>query len=537
MFDGVDRKPGGTRMAGHIDEHASGDEKRRFADGPVVVFTWRNEPGWPVEYVSPSVERILGYPPEELVDGNPPYAELVHDDDIDRVLREVKEHSDATTERFHHEPYRMVTREGDVRWVLDYTRILRGDDAVVGYTGYVVDITERKERLEYVTALNATIRSLHEVLIDADSREQIHEDVCRSLSRLDRFGGVWTGTADPSTEAVEPTAWAGITESRLGSIRRSSALSVRVATDRSVDQDHRTVDDPDGDPWPAALSDAGYASVLSVPIRHEGIRYGVLTVYGTDTDTFDPRVRDILAELGVLVGYAVSAAERRNALHADGSRELVLGVGIDDDDPLRVLAERLSTALEVRSVSRRKDGTPVLYCLLPDADPERALPTAESVPGIRSIERLSGTDTPLYGIVADPDCVAATATALGANLRSLRVTDADCAFAVSVRRDRDQRRFLRQARELFGRAELRAERDADAPDTTPWLGLLADVLTDRQRNVLRAAYHEGYFDENRKRTGAEIADSLGIAQPTFSTHMRAAQRNLFAAIWGDYDAD
>ena len=525
-------------MAGSIDDHASDGGGTRFADGPVIVFTWRNEPGWPVEYVSPSVERLLGYSPDELVDGDPPYAELVHDDDIDRVLREVKQHSDATTERFHHEPYRMVTREGDIRWVLDYTRILREDDAVVGYTGYVVDITERKERLEYLTALNATIRSLHEALIDADSRGRIHEDVCRSLSCLGRFGGVWVGTVEPSTGAVEPVASAGITDARLESIRRSSTPSAtRIATDRSIDYEHRTADDSDGDPWPAALSAGGYASVLSVPIRHEGIRHGVLTVYGTDTDTFDPQVRDILAELGMLVGYAVSAVERRNALHADGSRELVLAVGIDDDDPLRVLADRLSTTIEVHSVSRRKDDTPVLYCLFPDADPERVLPTADTIPGLRSVERLSGTDTPLYGIAAAPDCVAATATALGANFRSLRVTGDGCELVVSVRRDRDQRRFLRQARELFGRAELHAERDADAPDTTPWLWPLADVLTDRQRNALRAAYHEGYFDENRKRTGAEIADSLGIAQPTFSAHMRAAQRNLLAAIWGEHDAD
>lgn len=65
----------------------------------------------------------------------------------------------------------------------------------------------------------------------------------------------------------------------------------------------------------------------------------------------------------------------------------------------------------------------------------------------------------------------------------------------------------------------------------PWAMLLAGTLTDRQRDVLKAASHAGHFDETRKRTGGEIADALGIAQPTFSKHLRAAQRNLLAAVW------
>jgi PAS domain-containing protein len=76
---------------------SSGDGHERFVDGPVVVFTWRNEPGWPVEYVSPSVERLFGYSPAELYDGDPTYAELIHDDDVDRVAEEVDTNSDATT--------------------------------------------------------------------------------------------------------------------------------------------------------------------------------------------------------------------------------------------------------------------------------------------------------------------------------------------------------------------------------------------------------------------------------------------------------
>jgi PAS domain S-box-containing protein len=507
-----------------------------FIDGPVVVFNWRNEDCWPVEYVSPNVERLLGYSPAELYDADPPYAELIHDGDLQRVMREVERNSDGTTERFHHEPYRMVTKGGDVRWVLDYTRIVRDDGEIIGYTGYIVDITERKTQIEYVDTLNATIRSLHRVLIDADSRSEINEGVTDALAGLEGFEGAWIGAVDFASNGIVPVTRSGIEASYLDSISfspdaDSPASAARVALDRTADGEHRRPD-PDGEAdWHAAALSRGYRSIFTVPIRHQELVYGALSVYATEPEAFDSRTREILLELGTLVGYAITAVERRNALHGDGSRELVIGVRIDDEGPLRSLARRLSGEIEVRSVSRRTGDALRLYCLVPNTDPETVLEAAEAVPGIGSIELLSEDGTPIYGLVTRGACGVFRATVLGAGLRSVTVSERSCELVFSVRRGRDRRRFLGQVRELFGGVELKAERDAAPSDRMPWEALLAETLTDRQRDVLKSAYYAGYFDESRKRTGGEIADSLGIAQPTFSRHLRAAQRNLLSAIW------
>jgi len=520
---------------GRDGEASSSDRFGRFVDGPVVVFTWRNEPGWPVEYVSPNVERLFGYSPADLYDGDPTYAELIHDEDLDRVAEEVEASSDATTERFEHEPYRIVAKSGAVRWVLDYTHIVREDGDIVRYTGYVVDVTERKERLDYLIDLNATIRSLHGALIDADSEASIRRDVCRSLADLDGIAGVWIGT--PASSSLRPVASAGLGTEFLEALPRSlggepSSPAVRVAADRSSDGEYGRCEGAPEGPWRRAMRAAGYRSAFSVPIRHEGIRHGVLTVYSADADGFGDRIREVLTELGALVGYASTAVERRNALHAEGGRELVIGVAVERDDPLRALATGVSASVDVRSVNGGGGDSPLLYCLI-GADPDRVLEAADGVPGIGSIECLSNAETALYEVSVVEPCVASAVSALGVSLRSLRVSENDCELVVSTRRERDRRRLVERAGDLFGEAELRAERDISPSDATPWPTLLADVLTDRQRSVLRAAYHAGYFDGNRKRTGAEIADSLGIAQPTFSTHVRAAIRNLLSAVWDD----
>jgi PAS domain S-box-containing protein len=515
--------------------------EERFGDGPVVVFTWRNEPGWPVEYVSPNIERLFGYSPEEFYENDRLYAEIVHDEDLERVTAEVKTNSEGSTERFNHEPYRVVTRDGDVRWVLDYTRIVREDGDIVGYTGYIVDITERKAQIEYVNALNATIRSLQRALIDAGSREEINHGVCDALADLELFAGTWIGTVDFSLGEIVPVARSGVEESYLDSIPMSPdatapSLAVRVAFDRPAGGIHAVPGRGEETIWHEATLSRGYRSVFAVPIQHRDIVYGALTVYGHETDTFDSRIREILLELGALVGYAITAVERRNALYGSGSRDLLLEVAVEDDDPLRSFADRLSGVVEVRSVSQRNAETPLLYCLIPDIDPGTVIETAESVPGLRSIEHLSDSGPPIYRIVPGEACVVSKTTALGVSLRSIRFSERSCELAVSVRRERDQRRFLGQVRERFGGAELKAERDTMPSQRMPWAALLTDTLTERQLDVLKTAYYDGYFDEHRKRTGSEIAESLGMAQPTFARHMRAAQRNLLSAIW-DYPED
>ena len=54
----------------------------------------------------------------------------------------------------------------------------------------------------------------------------------------------------------------------------------------------------------------------------------------------------------------------------------------------------------------------------------------------------------------------------------------------------------------------------------------ADVLTDRQREVLLAARELGYYDVPRTATLTEVADSLGIAKATASDTLHRAESHL-----------
>ena len=110
---------------------------------PVILFRWGDEPGSPIDYVSENV-RLWGYEPEELVGGRRLYEDLIHPDDREGTLQEVRDFAKVNRDEFQQE-YRVVMKDGTVIWVNDQTRIVRkSDGSMACYQGVVLDITEKK---------------------------------------------------------------------------------------------------------------------------------------------------------------------------------------------------------------------------------------------------------------------------------------------------------------------------------------------------------------------------------------------------------
>ncbi|MRR07680.1 MAG: PAS domain S-box protein, partial [Deltaproteobacteria bacterium] len=110
---------------------------------PAVLFRWKGEDEWPVELVSGNIIQF-GYAPDEFLSGSITYSSMVHPEDLDQVTREVHGFCTEGAEQFRLE-YRIMTKEGEVRWVNEHTHVER--DALGGvkyFEGIVIDVTERK---------------------------------------------------------------------------------------------------------------------------------------------------------------------------------------------------------------------------------------------------------------------------------------------------------------------------------------------------------------------------------------------------------
>ncbi len=139
------------RMVGtHTDvtDRKLAEEQLRQANlvvenSPAVLFRWRPE-DWRTLMVSANVVQF-SCAPEDLLSGRIPFASLIHPEDLKRVEREVREHTEAGLDRFE-QTYRLVAPDGSVHWVDDRTKVVRDHGGrVLEYQGILLDITDRKK--------------------------------------------------------------------------------------------------------------------------------------------------------------------------------------------------------------------------------------------------------------------------------------------------------------------------------------------------------------------------------------------------------
>ncbi len=113
-------------------------------ESPVVLLRWKATEGWPVAYVSKNIIQF-GYTPEQLMSGDISFSMLVHPEDLQRITLEMQRNSSCGIDRFQME-HRIITSEGNARWVNTRTVVERDADGVVSHYGAVVhDITEHKQ--------------------------------------------------------------------------------------------------------------------------------------------------------------------------------------------------------------------------------------------------------------------------------------------------------------------------------------------------------------------------------------------------------
>ena len=77
---------------------------------------------------------------------------------------------------------------------------------------------------------------------------------------------------------------------------------------------------------------------------------------------------------------------------------------------------------------------------------------------------------------------------------------------------------------------LRLLQSSSTPEESDLVTVDRSDLTERQREVLTAAYEAGYFEHPKGANAGEVAASLGIDRSTFSEHVAAAQRKLLSTL-------
>jgi diguanylate cyclase (GGDEF)-like protein/PAS domain S-box-containing protein len=318
--------PGGSWPEKQVDEFldqissGGGDYRGLIERLPAIVYA--AEPGehgrW--HYVSPQVEEILGYSPEEWMADPGLWATRLHPDDRERVLSQ----EDPRTLQDRNPPpidYRMVTRDGNIVWILDEA-VLEPDEAGTPVLhGVLYDITERKsaeQELQRAAAQQAVVARLGGLALQDGDPDFLMREAVSQLTQIDGVDGAGVWEVDGRRLRLR----AGLEGQVVGSSRVSAARDSHAGAALHSGL-HVIVDDWSSErrfAMPPALRVLDVRSSLAIVIDGKQQPFGVLDVHSTEPNRFTPQdVHFVQSSANVLADaierHVADEALRHRVLH------------------------------------------------------------------------------------------------------------------------------------------------------------------------------------------------------------------------------
>ncbi len=470
----------------------------------------------PLVYANEAFERVTGYPVEEVVGRNCRFLQGEESDPeaIGEMGRAVEEARPVTVE------LKNYRRDGTEFWNEVTIAPVREEGELTHFVGFQDDVTERKRaelalerrtaELEHVLSrIEGLVRDVTAAVTGARDRATLENAVCERIADEEGYGGVWIGERDAGRGTIEVRASAGIDPEAL-----------------PMDADH---------PAPEAIGD-GEARLgeeeAAFPLVHNDVEYGVLVVRG---GAMDDRERAILSALSRAVASGINAREASRILETDAVVAVELSIADRGFAPA-ALSAAADCRLEYRRSTHLAEEPAALFTVS-GATPgalEEAAANLEGVSVRTVVERgTKGSPELLVELRTEEPGFVEWLSTRGGVVRSISAGDGEADVHLELPAAADVRTVVEAIEERHPGTDTRSiRRHERAGETrTEFADRLEADLTDRQLAALRRAYLGGYFEWPRPTTGEELAESMGVARPTFHEHLRTAERKLCAALF------
>jgi predicted DNA binding protein len=358
------------------------------------------------------------------------------------------------------------------------------------------------------------ITTISEALAAAATGEAVVTTACDHLTERAGFEFAWL--AERTGDGLTPRATTEIPETAVEQQIGAQIESVTAPLDVG---DVRVIDDSTG---PVAL----------IPLVRENAVSGVIGV-GASEELTDAE-RAVLSALGVQIGHAQAAAERKRLLLADTVTELEFHCG-DKRTFTAGVSGALGCTVELSGVVPVGDQSLLYYLLVEGASADAILSYADTDDGVADARLLEQHSDGVLLEVVVTDTPALYLVESGGRIRSVTAADGVATIAVELPSEADIRPTVNAVTDAYQETSLAAKRETERPAETDtgFRDRLTDTLSDRQETVLQAAYHSGYFEWPRGSTAEELADSLEVSSPTLHNHLRKAQQKVLTAFFDD----
>lgn len=187
-------------------------------------------------------------------------------------------------------------------------------------------LIERKRSEMEIIHINRVLRMLsdsNQALIRISDEGALLNEVCRVIVEVGGYRMAWVGIpGQDETKTLHSIVKSGIDSDYLSSLNVSWAENERgqcpCSTAFRLGQPsiaHNILTGDEKAPWREAAIKHGIKSIIALPLICEDQKYGVLSIYSIDQDTFDIKEVEILKELAGDLSFGIST------IHAKANRD------------------------------------------------------------------------------------------------------------------------------------------------------------------------------------------------------------------------
>lgn len=400
------------------------------------------------------------------------------------------------------------------------------------------ELSTQQAKVDELKRVIDVIQGVQRRIADSESQEALDAGVCEELSRTEAVDFVWVGRPKGQDADLDPVAWAGEDGRYLDSIGTAETDSPvpaqRAATShepyRCSNISERVIDEP----WAKEALSVEFRSVVCIPLVYDDVLYGVLTAYSRTDEAFGQLYEDFLTDIASLMSNYSRILDNRYEGSKRGFTELEFSLS-DETYPLQRLAAETDAAIRYDTVAESATDAVRSLVTVERGDAEQVLEAARSTASIVDAEWFGTVEHGQLSLWITKPFLASDIVKHGGRLLESTATADGTTVRVALPTTASPRPLLDSLTSRYPDIDLLARRQTTSPDG-PETATIADRLTDRQHEILNAAYHGGYYETPRKVTGEDLAESFDISSPAVYNHLQAAHRTVLETVFGPADS-
>ncbi|MFB6284259.1 MAG: PAS domain S-box protein [Halobacteria archaeon] len=387
------------------------------------------------------------------------------------------------------------------------------------------ELRERKRTLENLDRINRVLRRVNSGILESDSRDEMEQKVCRRLRKIKGVDMAWIANVnhewgDSRNFSIEPRAGdevQGYLDSYTDGLPAEEPTVRSASTGKPVLVDEETTPQLEG--WRKKALEYGYERIISVPIKHSGWLYGVLSIYGGASDVVAGETVGVWSELAQILGHGIYRLDQEKASSsADHWNVKFKGGSSSENNPLLNFASDTNSVLNFSSVEIRDSSVRVDF--VSEAEIEDQIEPIRQISEDINLVRYDGREGHVVLDMSDAYMVPALKK-LGLTVSTIDGTGKSGTVEVEMPKGLDLNNTVKMISSRFDLEFVSKHSGSDGDDVVAVD--LFEQITDRQKEVVETSLQEGFFESPRQASGEEIAENLGISPQAFYKHIRNFQ--------------